>query len=447
MKKIHFLGIGGVGMSALARWSMSNGYLISGYDREPSLVTKNLIKDGAKIYFESSYIDGVESNDFTDLVVYSSAFKDDHPILSFFINKNFDIKKRSSFLAEISEKYDVIAIAGTHGKTTISCILCHIFKESGIDCSAFIGGFSKNYNSNILIGESKFMIIEADEYDRSFLSLKPYLGLISALDKDHSDTYLTYNEMLSAYIAFSEKCQNIIVNNKIPGEIEFFKNSSMTSYSISNNHEEGYSIALFKKSEEESIYNIYNGNNFLFNINLFNIAKHNVENYLAAICVSLELGIKSQDIISAIKSFKGIERRFEYHVNNENLTLIEDYAHHPVELSALIYSVRDLHPSKKITLIFQPHLFSRTKDFLNEFAEILSKVDRLVLLDIYAAREQPISGFSINNLFSIIELKDKIILDKKEISNYLSDLGCELILIVGAGDVNSIIPDLKSSFS
>ncbi|MBG40257.1 MAG: UDP-N-acetylmuramate--L-alanine ligase [Flavobacteriales bacterium] len=442
MKKIHFLGIGGVGMSALARWSIHNGYIVSGYDREQSLITDDLVAQGAKIYYKSSYINYLESNNFADLIVYSSAFKNDHPILSFFINKNFNLNKRACFLAKIAEKYDVIAIAGTHGKTTISCILSHILKCSGIDCNAFIGGFSKNYNNNLLIGKSKFMIIEADEYDKSFLSLNPYLGLISSVDKDHGDTYKTYKEMLSAYSLFATKCKKNIINNNVINKLNFSENGNVKLYSL-NQKSNGYRLCLNTNVRGSCSYKIYNDNNYLFSIDLLNVPKYNIENFLAAISISCELGVHPSHIIKAIKSFRGVKRRFEYHINNQKLKLIEDYAHHPVELNALLEGVRNLHPSKKITLIFQPHLFSRTKDFLKDFADVLSKVDNLILLEIYPARENPIEGFSIKNLFSIVQIKNKVILDKKDVYPYLVKLASELIVVAGAGDVNSIIPDLK----
>ena len=446
MKKIHFLGIGGIGMSALARWAIYNGYLVSGYDHEKSKLTDKLVNEGIAIFFNHNYIDNLILNDFADLIVYSSAFKFDHPILNFFTKQNFPVFKRADFLSQIASSYNVIAISGTHGKTTISCMLSHILKYSGIDCNAFLGGISKNYNTNILIGDSKLMIIEADEYDRSFLSLNPFIGLISSVDRDHVDTYNTYEDMVFAYNTFFKKCKKTIIHVGIRKKLQISKDSNNIFYSFSNENILGYSL---KKNHNISHTNfsVMKNNESLFSLEFPNITKYNIENFLAAISIALELNVQYDNIIDSIKSFKGVCRRFEYHIKNNNLTLIEDYAHHPVELRNLIENVNFLHPQKKITLIFQPHLFSRTKDFLNEFASILSGVDRLILLDIYAARESPMDDFSINDLFSRINLSNKILLDQKDICKYLLDFDCDLIVVAGAGDICNIIPNLKNHFS
>ena len=449
MKKIHFLGIGGIGMSALARWAICNGYLVSGYDREKSKMTDELANEGVNIFFDPNYIHDIVKKDFADTIVYSSAFKNNHPILHFFITCKFNVLKRSIFLSKIASSYDVIAIAGTHGKTTISCMLAHILKNSGLDCNAFIGGVSKNYNTNILIGNSKFMIIEADEYDRSFLSLNPFIGLVSSVDQDHGDTYSTYDEMLYAYTKFMNNCKNIIINEVVKNNLPNDKiiNSSI-SYSYLNENIKGYGAFIDYNFVKSSIkLNINKNGKCLFDLDIGLIPKHNIENLLAAIAIALELNLNYNQIIKSVKSFQGVYRRFEYHINNPNLILIEDYAHHPVELNSLINSTIYLYPKKEITLIFQPHLFSRTKDFLDDFASVLSKVDRLILLDIYAARETPIHNFGIDNLWSRIELADKVILNKQDVCTYLYSIDCELILVAGAGDISNIVPDLKKHFS
>tara|TARA_B100000902_G_scaffold388276_1_gene433620 strand:+ start:2403 stop:3743 length:1341 start_codon:yes stop_codon:yes gene_type:complete len=446
MKKVHFLGIGGIGMSALAKWAVFNGYVVSGYDREESKITDELVDKGINIFFNHDYIDNLILDGFADFIVYSSAFKFDHPILVFFLKYNFPIFKRADFLSQIASSYNVIAIAGTHGKTTISCMLSHILKHSGIDCNAFLGGISKNYNTNILIGDSNLMIIEADEYDRSFLSLNPFIGLVSSVDKDHVDTYNTYEDMLFAYNKFIKKCQNIIIHEGVRNKLQGPKITNTIFYSFSNENALGYSLKN-NHNISHTNFSVMNNNELLFSLEFPSIPKYNIENFLAAISIALELNVKYDNIIDSIRSFKGVDRRFEYHIKNDHLTLIEDYAHHPVELKRLIENVSFLHPEKKITLIFQPHLFSRTKDFLSEFSSILSNVHRLILLDIYAAREKPMNDFSINDLFSRINLSNKIILCKKDICKYLLDFDCDLIVVAGAGDICNIIPDLKKHFS
>ena len=445
MKKIHFLGIGGIGMSALARWAIFNDYMVSGYDRERSSITDQLESEGVNIFFNRNYIYNITLKDFSDFIVYSSAFKDNHPILNFFKINNFKILKRSFFLSEITSSYKVIAIAGTHGKTTISCMLSHILKNSGFDCNAFIGGVSKNYNTNILIGSSKLMVVEADEYDRSFLSLSPFIGLISSIDKDHGDTYQTYDDMVFAYTTFAKKCKNIIIHNNLKKTFRKNKINNTISYSYLGGKIEGYTL-LAHYNFDNSLINlqIKKDNQFLFDLDIDLIPKYNIENLLAAISIAIELNINYENIIDAIKSFKGVFRRFEYHIKTNNLILIEDYAHHPIELKSLIDDTMFLYPKKEITLVFQPHLFSRTKDFLDEFAMVLSKVDRLILLDIYAARESPITNFGIQDLLSRVTLNNKILLEKKDVCKYLIQSDCELIIIAGAGDISNLVPDLKS---
>ena len=446
MKKIHFLGIGGIGMSALARWAIYNNYIVTGYDRERSNITDQLVSEGMNIFFNRNYISNINVKDFADLIVYSAAFKNDHPVLNFFQINNFQTLKRSFFLSEIASSYKVIAIAGTHGKTSISCILSHILKQSGLDCNAFIGGVSKNYDTNILIGSSDLMIIEADEYDRSFLSLNPFIGLISSIDKDHGDTYKTYDDMLFAYKKFAKKCQKIIIHNHLEGIFRKSKINNTISYLGSKI--EGYTLSAHYNFDYALInLKISKDNQFLFDFDVDLMPKYNIDNLLAAISIAIELNVDYNKIIYAIKSFKGVYRRFEYHIKNDNLILIEDYAHHPVELNSLIDDTMFLYPKKEITLVFQPHLFSRTKDFLDDFAMVLSKVHRLILLDIYPARESPIKNFGIQDLLSLVKLNNKILLEKKDVCQYLIKCNCELILVAGAGDVSNIIPALKSNLS
>ena len=449
MKKIHFLGIGGIGMSGLARWAIYNGFLVSGYDRDNSEMTNELKREGVNIFFDKNYIYQILPDYFADIIVYSSAFKPNHPIFNYFKKNDFRLIKRSAFLAEIASSYHVIAIAGTHGKTTISCMLTHILKNSGIDCNAFLGGISKNYKSNILIGKSKIMIIEADEYDRSFLSLEPDIGLVSSMDKDHGDTYNTYDDMLIAYNIFIQKCKKIIIHSDLQKKVKNSNRNNIIFYSedsVINN--KSYSIRIDPNPNNDIVnLNVMEGNQSLISLNVKSMPQHNIQNLLAAITIAIELNVKYDKIVESIKSFKGVSRRFEYHVNNDNLILIEDYAHHPVELNSLIDSTASLYPKKKITLIFQPHLFSRTKEFLDDFSLALSRVDRLILLDIYPARENPIKNFGVKDLFVRIHLNNKIILNKKDICKYLLNIDFELIIVAGAGDVFEIIPDLKRQFS
>ena len=442
MRKVHFLGIGGIGMSGLARWACYNQFIVSGYDREKSEITNDLEKLGISITFNKNYIKKICLKDFADTIVYSSAFKNNHPILNFFNQNKCKTIKRSDFLAEIASSYDVIAIAGTHGKTTISCMLSHILKNSGINCNAFLGGISKNYNSNILIGDSNIMIIEADEYDRSFLSLKPKIGLVTSMDKDHTDTYYTYYEMLDAYNLFIQKCKKTFINIDLINSVNQIRNCVWYSFNNANNYS-AYTYVVQSGNGNKINLKIKKDDEFLINTDVANIPKHNIENLLVSMSIAIELQVEPEKIMESIKSFNGVQRRFEYHINKNNLILIEDYAHHPKELNVLINSVYSLYPEKKITCVFQPHLFSRTKEFLNDFATALSQVNRLILLDIYPAREEPIKNFGIDDLFIRIKLDKKIVLNKKDVCEYLLKTNCELIIVVGAGDIHEIIPELK----
>ena len=462
LDSVYFIGIGGIGVSALAFWCIQKKIKVYGYDREKSKITTQLESQGAIIFYDYHTISKTKKEDFKhnqvlnlfiketlNLVVYSSAIKIKHPIRKFFnSNKIFSIK-RAEFLGLISSQYDVIAIAGTHGKTTISTILTHILKVSGIDCTAFLGGVSKNYDSNFILGTSNIMVVEADEYDKSFLYLQPKIILISAIDSDHSDTYPTFEDMEKAYLQFILNSQPqlthlILKQNVVLKSLDFQNTLKYSLFAPSdynlhftNNKEGGLQLTFSERCK---------GENKFKNLPSFNILEkpqHDLENFLAASTIAFQLGIKIEKISKSINSFLGIRRRFEYHINTENQIFIEDYAHHPKELDALISSLRLMYDSKKITMIFQPHLFSRTKDFLDEFAVSLSKVDTLILLDIYPARESPIKDFDIENLFQLIKLKDKRQISNTELVPLMSKLKPKILVSVGAGDITTFSEKLK----
>ncbi len=462
LDSVYFIGIGGIGVSALAFWCIQKKIKVFGYDREKSNITTQLESQGAVIFYDYHKISKTKKEGFKhnqvlnifiketlNLVVYSSAIKISHPLRKFFnSNKIFSIK-RAEFLGMISSQYDVIAIAGTHGKTTISTILTHILKVSGVDCTAFLGGVSKNYDSNFILGTSNIMVVEADEYDKSFLHLQPKIILISAIDRDHSDTYPTFDDMQKAYLQFILNSQSqlthLILKQNVHLKSLDFQNTlkyslfSPSDYNLhfKNNKHGGLELTFSERCKSENKFK---------NLPSFNILqkpKHDLENFLAASTIAFQLGIKIEKISKSINSFLGIRRRFEYHINTKNQIFIEDYAHHPKELDALISSLRLMYDSKKITMIFQPHLFSRTKDFLDEFAVSLSKVDTLILLDIYPARESPIKGFGIENLFQLIKLKDKKQISNTELAPLISKLKPKILVSVGAGDITTFSKKLK----
>ncbi len=459
---VYFIGIGGIGVSALAFWCIKKNIKVYGFDREKTEITSQIESKGGRVFYdydavskknkidcEHKQVLNLIIEDFHSIVVFSSAINISHPMRKFFdFNKVLSIK-RAEFLGLISAQYDVIAISGTHGKTTISTMLTHILKVGGVDCSAFLGGVSKNYNSNFILGSSNIMVVEADEYDKSFFYLKPKVILISAIDRDHSDTYPTFLEMQNAYTHFISNSQpnlsQLILKESLP--FNFLESPSILDYSLlrsadysldfKKNKEGGLSLTFLKKNRNTKEYQA------LKNFDVALCPKHNLENFLAASTVALHLGVSIDDIAKGITSFLGIKRRFEYHINTEDRIFIEDYAHHPKEIDALINSLRLMYDSKKITMIFQPHLFSRTKDFLNEFAISLSKVDTLILLDIYPARELPIKGFSIKKLFELINLEDKVLVSNEKLLPLIFKLKPKLLVSVGAGNITTFSEPLK----
>ena len=430
-KHFYFLGIGGVGMSGIAAWLHNHNKTVSGYDRKTSPYTSRLEKLGISIQYNklTNNIPDKFLNNHDTLVVYTPAVSDENSLYNFFHLKGFDIVKRSDVLHQLSKKYTVIAIAGTHGKTTISIMLSHILRSSGFNPSAFFGGISNNYSSNFLIGTDKYMIIEADEYDKSFLKLSPTISLISAIDSDHSETYKSENEMLQAYYQFT---LNTIqsVSPKL-----FMTKSVMLQFK---------SFLPQKEMTKLLRYTCYL-NDCLIKPQFFqNLCDHNIKNALAASSIALYMGLGQKQIKNAFKTFKGVSRRFEYHINTKKCVFIDDYAHHPEEIKALIISLRKMYPSRDVFLIFQPHLFSRTRDLELDFVDSLSLSDKLVLLDIYPARELPIEGVSSQSLFSKINLEYKWHVQSQDLFTIIKQESPDLIITAGAGDIHTLIPKIKS---
>lgn len=445
-KNIYFLGIGGTGMSGLAGWCIEKKYNVFGYDKNNNNFISNLKEKGALISHDllTKNIPNKILDVKKTLVVYTPAIKKTHPLYLFFRENNFTIIKRAELLSEISSNYSVIAIAGTHGKTTISIMLAHILVSAGYSPNAFFGGMSKNYHSNFLIGKSNFMIIEADEFDKSFLQLTPIISLITSIDRDHVDTYRDTKDMLDSYSQF--------LSNSYEG---YKKNNSHEGVKIN-----GFPVVLSSKVDKKNVQYLFTVNKYLSSLELNSLTEkdcgflnlklpkhmcnHNVYNAILAATLAKKIGISKNQIEFAFKSFKGVKRRFDYHFQSNKLVLIDDYAHHPKELDVLINSVRKLYPGQKIFLIFQPHLFSRTKDLEKEFCEILGKVDQLVLFDIYAAREKPIDGICSENLLKKITLEHKWYSDFNGIHKILHKNSPNLVVTAGAGDIHQVIPTIKS---
>jgi len=449
----YFIGIGGIGMSALARYFNSFGKKVAGYDRTSSEITGRLSMEGVKIHLEDN-VDLIPP-EFKDpgnnvLVVYTPAVPLSHTELSYFIENGYEVKKRAEVLGLIASNGYAIAIAGTHGKTTITTMIAHILKSAGIDCLAFLGGISSNYNSNLVMhGNEKNIVVEADEFDRSFLMLNPDIAVVSAIDPDHLDVYGEKEEMEASYIHFI---------NKLKDNGTLIQNGSTTSLKIGSESGQSHWVYSLDDNSDFKAENVHIENGTyhfdaittegkIENIALGLPGRHNVENAIAAIAVSTVLGINGDEVKRALVSFKGVQRRFEYHILSDDVVYIDDYAHHPKELNACIGSVRELFPNKKITGVFQPHLYSRTRDFADQFASSLSALDELILLDIYPARELPVEGVSSELILNKVSIDQKQLSTKADLLDLIDPDNIEVLITLGAGDIDQLVDPIKKKLS
>jgi len=438
---IYFLGIGGIGMSALARYYHAKGYEIHGYDKTPTPLTTQLIDEGMIIHFEENAIK-IPSN--IEFVIYTPAIPKEHIELKYFKQNNFTIYKRSQILGLITQNSKAIGIAGTHGKTTISTMTAHLLKQSTIDCSAFLGGISKNYNNNLLLSEkSNIVVIEADEFDRSFLQLHPYIAVVSSIDADHLDIYGDKNQLklsFEEYISQIQKGGKLIVKQGL--NLKTTKDIDIYTYSL--NEKSDFHANNIQIKGGYYYFDFVFPNGIFKEIKMGYPGLHNIENAIAAISIACIIGVTENEIRNALASFEGVNRRFDVRIRTENLVYIDDYAHHPEELKACINSVRNLFKNKNITGIFQPHLFSRTRDFADEFAKSLELLDEVILLDIYPARELPIEGITSQMLLDKINIKKKFLIQKSEILNFLKTRPLEILLTLGAGDIDQLVEPVEN---
>jgi len=441
INRVFFVGIGGIGMSALARYFTKRGQVVCGYDKTRTKLTEALEQEGILITYldESSALPCAFLDHHEDtLIVYTPAIPKDSKILNHFRDKGFSLKKRSEVLGIISKGMFCIGIAGTHGKTTTSSIVAHILKDTGYDCTAFLGGITSNYNSNVLFGKNNVVVVEADEYDRSFLTLHPDIAVVTSMDADHLDIYGDKSHLEESFRLYAGQLKEngtLYAHEGLPLDHSVSYAASATANAKAENiRVEGAKFVFDYKDDTAEINDI----------SLMLPGKHNVENTTVAIAIALKLGIAAEKVKQAVANFKGVKRRFEYIVNNGSQIYIDDYAHHPEELSACFHAVRQLYPDKKLTVIFQPHLFTRTRDFADEFAKVLSTADELLLLEIYPARELPLQGINSTFLLDKITLKNKKVCGKDFVVQYVKDAKPELILTVGAGDIDTIIDPLKN---
>jgi len=439
---IYFVGIGGIGMSALARYFKSKAVAISGYDKTETVLTKQLVSEGIKIHYEDN-IELIDKD--AQLIVYTPAVPKDHKELKYFKDNNYTVVKRSDVLGAITNSSFNICVAGTHGKTTTSTMVAHILQDSGYGCNAFLGGIAVNYNSNFWSSEKNVCVVEADEYDRSFLKLSPDVAIITAMDPDHLDIYGTAENVEQAFIDFSARVKEggLLLSKFDLKRSDELKASKHLSYHFNNDKADVYA-ANIKMNNGSYQFDVRTKGWILNDVVLNMGGMHNIENMVAAIAVAHNLKIEDEKIKAAVSSFKGVKRRFEYIVKKEKVIYIDDYAHHPDELRALLTGAKKLFPDKKCTIIFQPHLFSRTKDFADGFASSLDMADEIILLPIYPARELPMEGVNSEMILSKMTNKNKKVLSKTEILDWVKNNKTELLITAGAGDIDTLVEPIKN---
>ena len=438
LKNIHnvyFIGVGGIGMSAIAKYFASNNKNVAGYDKTPSSITKSLEDLGVEIHFEDlinniplSFLDKKNT-----LIVYTPAIPKNHTELNYFLDNKFTVLKRAEVLGKITENTFCLAVAGTHGKTTTSSILGHIMTE--VNATSFLGGISENYNSNLILGEDKISVVEADEFDRSFLQLSPNIACVTSMDADHLDIYEKPEALTESFIEFS---------NKISDTLIVAKGLPLKGLTYAINEDADYKAFNLKIEKGKYIFDVKTPSSEIKDIEFNLPGQHNVMNALAALAIADVYGVSLNDIKKNLLTFKGVQRRFSYKIKTENFVLIDDYAHHPTEINAVENSIREMYPNDEVLVVFQPHLFTRTRDFVEDFASALSKFDEVLLLDIYPARELPISGVNSDWLLSKINSKKKKLTQKNNLIKDIKNSTAKVVAMLGAGDIGVMVNEVKN---
>ena len=444
-RKVYFLGIGGIGMSALAQWFLAHQYQVAGYDKTPSPITQSLAGKGIHIIFEEDIAFLPQDFDKEDtLVVFTPAVSSENVLLQYFRKKDFVVLKRAETLGLITQDNFTIAIAGTHGKTTTSSMVAHLLVSAQKPVTAFVGGITENYATNFLLSAEPeaLVVVEADEYDRSFLTLHPDIAIITATDADHLDIYHNPKAVQESFEMFVQKIKS--------GGKLFLKNAlylairNQIDVKCFGLQETDYFADNIRIQEDKFVFDVHSPSGLIKDIHLLLPGYHNILNALAALAVAEHLQIPHKTIKAGLESFKGVKRRFEYILKTKKIIQIDDYAHHPEEIRAFLTALRMLYPEKHITAIFQPHLFSRTRDFADGFAETLALADRVLLLDIYPAREKLIEGVSSKMIIEKIHTTEKILVTKENILELLKILPCEVVLTIGAGDIDTLVEPIKN---
>lgn len=453
----YFLGIGGIGMSALARFFHQRGDTVSGYDRTETPLTRQLVEEGISVHYDD---DPSLIPDDIDLVVYTPAVPTETAEFQYLKQKGLPMEKRSQVLGELTRGKKCIAVAGTHGKTSTSSMIAHILSHTKLGCSAFLGGIAKNFNSNMVVdNQSEYVVVEADEYDRSFLQLHPFCSVITATDPDHLDVYGTHEHMLEAFRQFAEQTEpggTLILKEGISmceghdhhdhhGHHEMHLDHVEAAIHSYTAH--GLEADYYSQNVRNYYGNIYfdlrTPNGVLFDLELPNTALYSVENAVAAAAAVLSLGVTGEELRQGLSTYMGVRRRFDYHIKTKKLVMIDDYAHHPQEIEACLESVRYLYPGKRLVVIFQPHLYSRTRDFADEFARVLSTVDELIMMPIYPAREQRLPGVSSSMVLHKVKGLSKYLCSADQVLELVPALYPDVVVTMGAGDIDRLVPRLE----
>ena len=437
-KNAYFIGIGGIGMSAIARYFKFKGLNVAGYDKTESELTDTLQKEGIDVHYVDN-VDFIPKDIENTLVVYTPAIPHDLKELNYVMDNGYNVFKRSKVLGEITDGERCLAVSGTHGKTTTSTLTAHILDESGEGCSAFLGGISKNYGTNLLMSHTPTVVVEADEFDRSFLQLHPEIAVITAMDADHLDIYGDLEHVHEAFKAFASQVSGTVI-----AKLGLDITSKDTNAKILRYHYNDPKADFYARNPQPDklgyfSFDIVWPGGVIEGVKCGTPGWVNVENSVAAAAICLTYGLKPEAIRHAIGTFQGVKRRLDIHVNTEKISYIDDYAHHPKELSTAISSMRDIFPGRKLTAIFQPHLYTRTRDFADDFAAALSKVDKLILLDIYPAREEPIPGVTSEIIFDKVTAPEKVMLHKEELMGYLEKEPVDVLITFGAGNIADFI--------
>ena len=445
-KNIYFIGIGGIGMSAIARYYKFKGCNVSGYDKTPSELTGELIAEGIGVHYEDN-TDFIPKDVENTLVVYTPAIPHDLKELLYVQEHGYTLLKRSKTLGEIAKGQRCLAVAGTHGKTTTSTLLAHIFTDSKVGCSAFLGGISKNYDTNLLVSHNPTIVAEADEFDRSFLQLFPEIAVITAMDADHLDIYGDLKHVHEAFQAFAGQVSGTVITKLGLDITPNHTKARIMRYSYNDPRADFYADNLRKDECGYFTFNLKYPDGVIKDCRVGVPGWVNVENAVAASAMALVYGIDPEAIRHALGTFLGVKRRFDIHVNRPGCAYIDDDAQQPNEISTAISSMRDIFPGRRLTAIFQPHLYTRTRDFADEFAKALSAVDKLILLDIYPAREEPIPGVSSRLIFDKVTAPEKVLLKKEMLMKYLEDEKIDTLITFGAGNIDRFIPQITEMLS